>query len=106
MLRATVGLSLKRARLENVYSVLRGRDAKTGMDNPDKRIEQFIVDAGGPESRIKPRQLASLPKRAYTGWLPRREDDQFRDRHYLQLCAYLIGIRDYRNLANRKFDRL
>ena len=30
MLRATVGLSLKRARLENVYSALRGRDAKTG----------------------------------------------------------------------------
>lgn len=41
MLRATVGLSLKRARLESVYNALRGRDAKTGVDNPDKRDEQF-----------------------------------------------------------------
>jgi hypothetical protein len=43
MLRATVGLALKRARLENVYSVLRGRDAKTGLDNPAKREEQFAL---------------------------------------------------------------
>lgn len=41
MLRASIGLGLKRARLENVYSVLRGRDAVTGADNPDKRDEQF-----------------------------------------------------------------
>ena len=41
MLRATVGLALKRARLANVYSVLRGRDAQTGVDDPDRRAEQF-----------------------------------------------------------------
>lgn len=41
MLRATVGLGLKRARLENVYAVLRGRDAVTGKDDPTKREEQF-----------------------------------------------------------------
>lgn len=41
LLRATVGLSLKRARLEAVYNALRGRDPKTGIDSPDKRDEQF-----------------------------------------------------------------
>ncbi|WP_144159676.1 DUF262 domain-containing protein [Paraburkholderia sp. BCC1885] len=41
MLRATVGVALKRARLANVYSVLRGRDAQTGIDNPSRRAEQF-----------------------------------------------------------------
>lgn len=41
MLRATVGLGLKRARLENVYAVLRGRDAVSGKDDPTKRDEQF-----------------------------------------------------------------
>ena len=41
MLRATVGLALKRARLENVYGALRGRDATTGLDNPEKRESQF-----------------------------------------------------------------
>ena len=43
MLRATVGVALKRARLANVYSVLRGRDAQTGIDNPDRRAEQFAL---------------------------------------------------------------
>jgi hypothetical protein len=41
LLRATVGLSLRRARLEAVYNALRGRDPKTGIDSPDKREEQF-----------------------------------------------------------------
>jgi hypothetical protein len=38
-----VGLGLKRARLENVYSVLRGRDATTGEVDPQKRAEQFDI---------------------------------------------------------------
>lgn len=43
MLRATVGVGLRRARLANVYSVLRGRDAQTGIDNPERRAEQFAL---------------------------------------------------------------
>ncbi|MGH9440601.1 MAG: GmrSD restriction endonuclease domain-containing protein, partial [Terriglobia bacterium] len=43
MLRATVGLALKRARLKNVYSALRGRDATTGLDNLEKRDSQFAL---------------------------------------------------------------
>jgi hypothetical protein len=34
---------LKRARLENVYSVLRGRDAATGEVDPQKRQAQFDI---------------------------------------------------------------
>ena len=41
LLRATVGLGLKRARLQNVYSVLRGRDAVTGEVDVAKRDAQF-----------------------------------------------------------------
>lgn len=41
LLRVGVGLGLKRARLENVYSVLRGRDAVTGEVDPQKRDAQF-----------------------------------------------------------------
>jgi len=41
LLRVGVGLGLKRARLENVYSVLRGRDAVTGQVDPVKRDAQF-----------------------------------------------------------------
>lgn len=43
MLRATIGLALKRARLANVYTVLRGRDAHTGLDNPERRDDQFSL---------------------------------------------------------------
>ncbi|PJI42199.1 DUF262 domain-containing protein [Ferrovibrio sp.] len=41
LLRVTVGLALKRARLASVYSALRGRDAQTGEDDPQKREQQF-----------------------------------------------------------------
>lgn len=41
MLRVGVGVGLKRARLQNVYSVLRGRDAATGEIDPEKRDAQF-----------------------------------------------------------------
>jgi uncharacterized protein with ParB-like and HNH nuclease domain len=43
LLRVSVGLGLKRARLENVYSVLRGRDAITGEVDPKKRDAQFEI---------------------------------------------------------------
>lgn len=43
MLRVTVGLGLKRARLQNVYSVLRGRDASTGVVDVEKRKTQFAT---------------------------------------------------------------
>lgn len=43
MLRVTVGLGLKRARLQNVYSALRGRDAVTGMVDGAKRDSQFAL---------------------------------------------------------------
>jgi hypothetical protein len=41
MLRVGVGVGLKRARLQNVYNVLRGRDATTGEIDPEKREAQF-----------------------------------------------------------------
>jgi hypothetical protein len=41
MLRVTIGLALKRARLENVYSALRGVEPKTGIVNATKREHQF-----------------------------------------------------------------
>lgn len=43
MLRVTVGLGLKRARLENVYNALRGRDAVTGIASEEKRNDQFAL---------------------------------------------------------------
>ena len=41
MLRVAVGLAFKRARLEHVYSILRGKDLETGRFSEDRRDIQF-----------------------------------------------------------------
>lgn len=43
LLRVAIGLGFRRARLEFVYSLLRGKDLDTGVFSPDRRIQQFDV---------------------------------------------------------------
>ena len=43
LLRVSVGLGFKRARLHYVYSILRGKDLETGEFSEQRRIEQFEV---------------------------------------------------------------
>ena len=41
LLRVGVGLAFKRARLQHVYSILRGKDLETGVFSEDRRVQQF-----------------------------------------------------------------
>jgi hypothetical protein len=43
LLRASVGLGFKRARLQYVYSILRGKDLETEKFSDDRRVRQFEV---------------------------------------------------------------
>lgn len=43
LLRATVGLAFRRGRLQNVYSLLRGKDLDTGKVSANRRDEQFAI---------------------------------------------------------------
>ncbi len=43
LLRVSVGLAFRRARLEHVYNVLRGKDMETGIFSAEKRMEQFAA---------------------------------------------------------------
>ncbi len=43
LLRASVGLGFRRARLKYVYSILRGKDMETEQFSDEKRIEQFEI---------------------------------------------------------------
>jgi len=43
LLRASVGLGFRRARLQHVYSILRGKDLETGQFSDTRRDEQFKV---------------------------------------------------------------
>jgi len=95
MLRATVGLALKRARLENVYSALRGRDASTGLDNAEKREGQF--------SLMREAQKAVLNLANWHHYLDALKLAGYRGQKMISSEAaiiycyvlYLIGIRDY-----------
>jgi hypothetical protein len=95
MLRVTVGLSLKRARFENVYSVLRGRDAKTGLDNPEKRIEQFKLMQEGQKTALNLANwhhfLGALTLAGYRGEKMISSETAI----IYSYVLYLIGIRDY-----------
>jgi hypothetical protein len=95
LLRATVGLSLKRARLESVYSVLRGRDAKTGLDNPEKRTEQFALMQEGQKAALSLSNwhhfLSALTLAGYRGEKMISSETAI----IYSYVLYLIGIRDY-----------
>ncbi len=41
MLRAAVGLAFRRARLQYIYSILRGKDLETGLFSEERRDQQF-----------------------------------------------------------------
>lgn len=43
LLRASVGLAFKRARLQYVYSILRGKDLETGQFSTERREQQFAI---------------------------------------------------------------
>ena len=43
LLRVSVGVGFKRARLQYVYSILRGKDLETGQFSSDRRLAQFDV---------------------------------------------------------------
>jgi len=57
LLRVCVGLGFKRARLQYVYSLLRGKDLETGLFSDERRISQF-------EMLKKPRKGAQPPELA------------------------------------------
>lgn len=95
MLRATVGLALKRARLENVYAALRGRDPVSGLDDPGKRDAQFAL--------MKEAQSAVLNTANWHHFLSALTLAGYRGQKMISSAQtiiytyvlYLIGIRDY-----------
>ena len=54
LLRVSVGLGFKRARLKYVYSLLRGKDLETEQFSDERRIEQFEIIKKAQERVINP----------------------------------------------------
>ena len=86
MLRVAVGLAFVRARLEHVYSILRGKDLETGEFSAERRDEQF--------ERLRDAQSKVLNLQYWHDFLqcirqagvPRFVDDQFPEYTALLLC--------------------
>ncbi len=95
LLRATVGLSLKRARLEAVYNALRGRDPKTGIDSPEKRDEQFARMQAGQKAALNLTNwhhfLSALTLAGYRGEKMISSETAI----IYSYVLYLIGIGDF-----------
>ncbi len=95
MLRATVGVALKRARLKNVYRALRGKNASTGLDNPEKRDGQFGL--------MQDAQIAVLNLANWHHFLDSLKLAGYRGQKMVSsetaiiysYVVYLVGIRDY-----------
>jgi len=95
MLRVTVGLALKRARLKNVYSVLRGRDAQTGLDDPTKRVSQFdLMETAQGHVLNLPNWHHFLSALALAGYNGEKMISSQTSVIYCYVL-YLIGIVDY-----------
>jgi hypothetical protein len=95
LLRVTVGLSLRRARLENVYGALRGRDAKTGLDDPARRDTQFALMRDGQKAALNlvnwHHFMDALKLAGYRGEKMISSEAAI----IFSYVLYLIGLRDY-----------
>ena len=87
MLRVGVALAFRRARLQHVYSVLRGKDLETGDVSAERRTEQFERLAARPGEGARPGNWHEFLKCLQAAGLPQPADDLVGERRPLQLRA-------------------
>jgi len=101
LLRVAVGLGFRRARLQFVYSILRGKDLETGEFSEQRRVEQFDTLAEAQDYTLDLQNwkdfLKCLRRAGY------RSGRMVTSRNALlfSYVFYLIGKRDYRVDAHR-----
>ena len=96
LLRVSVGLGFKRARLHYVYSILRGKDLETGEFSEQRRIDQFEV--------LKDAQARVLNLTYWHDFLKTIGLSGYRNREYISsqtnlmfaYTLYLIGRTGYK----------
>lgn len=96
LLRVDVGVAFRRGRLEHVYSVLRGKDLRTGEFSTDRRTEQF--------NRLKMAQKSVLNLTHWSDFLNVVRAAGYRHHRYISsegalifaYQLYLIGRIEYK----------
>jgi hypothetical protein len=74
LLRVSINVAFRRARLKSVYSVLRGKDLETEQFSPERRVAQFDYEVGAG-SGAEPSILTTSSRPSIFG-LSQRTDDQ------------------------------
>lgn len=96
LLRVDVGLGFRRARLQNVYSILRGKDLETEEFSPELREKQFEILHTAQDFVLDVQNWHEFLKTPLQAGY--RSDDMITSQIGLLFCytLYLIGKRDFK----------
>lgn len=96
LLRVSVGLGFKRARLHYVYSILRGKDLETGEFSEQRRIDQFELLKGAQERVLNLLYWHDFLKAISLSGYRSREYISSQTNLMFAYTLYLIGRTEYK----------
>ena len=95
MLRAGVALAFRRARLQHVYSILRGKDLETGIVSADRRTKQFETLAKSQERALDLTHWHEFLKCLYTAGYRSKRMITSENAVLFSYALWLIGRIDF-----------
>lgn len=96
LLRVSVGLGFKRARLQYVYSILRGKDLETGEFSTERRVQQFEVLKQAQERVLNIQYWHDFMKAIRQAGYRSTKMISSRNNLLFSYILYLIGRTEYR----------
>ena len=101
LLRVAVGLGFRRARLQHVYSILRGKDLETGEFSDERREQQFSVLDHAQTDTLNLQNWKDFFKCIQLAGYQGKQMVSSRNALLYSYVYYLIGKRDYGLDENR-----
>jgi hypothetical protein len=98
LLRVSVGLGFRRARLQHVYSILRGKDLETGEFSDERRVQQFAVLKEAQDQILNLQCWHEFLKTLLRAGYRRGEMITSQMTLVYTYTLFLIGKRDFREL--------
>lgn len=96
MLRVSVGLAFRRARLQYVYSILRGKDLETGLFSAERRDAQFELLRQAQAQSLNVQNWHEFIKAIMQAGYARPDYISSRNNLLYAYIYFLIGREDYR----------
>jgi hypothetical protein len=95
MLRVAIALAFRRARLQNVYSILRGKDLETGQFSAEERERQFTVLEDAQAYALDSQHWQEFLKALVRAGYRRGNEITSKTAILYTYALFLIGKRDY-----------